>query len=175
MHVSRRLTLAATALCLVALPGALEAQIGFLAGGGISSPLGDFADEAGTGYHLRAGFDGAIPTTPISVRIDGDYHRLAEADSGFESASVWAGAFSVVYRLPGVGIRPYLLGGIGKYRLKAGPAGMSTAVTDNGLHAGFGLNLGAIGFGGFVEIRYVQVNTAGDDTKYLPLTVGLRM
>ncbi|MCH7992178.1 MAG: hypothetical protein IIC35_07155, partial [Gemmatimonadetes bacterium] len=84
---------------------------------------------------------------------------------------VLAGSISMVFALPGVGLNPYLLGGLGQYRVEAGPAER----TDRGFHGGFGVVLGALGLGAFAEIRYVRISSdTGPTTKMIPLTVGVR-
>ena len=112
--------------------------------------------------------------TGLSIRLDGDYHRLSEAGASFDPSSVWGGALDVVFALPGVGLTPYLLGGIGRYRVSSGPAGMAAPVIYSGFNGGFGVGLGSLAFGGFVEIRYVQLE-GGSGVRYIPLTVGLRL
>jgi hypothetical protein len=165
----RHLLLAVSIAILV--PSAAAAQPRILVGGGITSPNGDFSNVAGTGYHVRAGIEIVIPTLPVSIRGDGDYHRLAEANPAFDRSNVLDGALSVVFTLPGVGLSPYLLGGLGQYRLESGALGLSQAVTESGFHGGFGARMGTL----FVEIRYVQVNSEPGRSRYIPVTVGLRL
>ena len=167
----RRITLL-IALALAIGPAVAQAQPRLVLGGGITSPNGDFKDSANTGYHVRLGLELGLPTLPVSLRADGDFHRLAEADPAFEATTILGGAVGAVFALPGVGLSPYLLGGVGRYRTDAGPLGSSVTDTRRGFHAGFGINLGAVGF---VEIRYVQINGDAGDTKYIPMTFGLRL
>ena len=42
-------------------------------------------------------------------------------------------------------------------------------------HAAFGVNIGAIGFGGFGEVRLVNVNGDGGDSRFVMATLGLRL
>lgn len=165
----RRPVLLAASL-LVLAPATVEAQPRLLVGVGITSPIGDFKEVANAGYHLRVGLQIAIPTLPVSIRAEGDYQRLSEASPAFDASNVLGGAVSAVFELPGVGLSPYLLGGVGQYRLETGLAGLRQAVDLSGFHAGFGIALGSVGF---VEIRYVQMNGDAGDTKYVPMTVGL--
>ena len=64
-----------------------------------------------------------------------------------------------------------MLGGLGGYRIKTGTVGINEAVTQNGFHVGFGTRLGPLGF---VEIRYVQIAGDARDTRYIPVTLGIR-
>ena len=167
----RRITLL-TALALAIAPATAQAQPRLIVGGGITSPNGDFKNSANTGFHVRAGIEIALPTLPVSLRADGAYHSLAEANASLEATNILGGALSAVFALPGIGLSPYLLGGVGQYRTDAGPIGASIAESQRGFHAGFGINLGAVGF---VEIRYVQIDADLGDTKYIPMTFGLRL
>lgn len=162
-------------LALVLPPATVAAQPGLLAGAGITSPLGDLGQVASNGYHARLGAQMGIPTLPVAVRLDGDYHRLPEADATYDPTSVLGGALGVVFTLPGVGLSPYVLTGVGRYRVDSGPAGLSEPVARRGFQAGFGIALGAIGFGALVEIRWVRVDTDGGSMSYVPVSVALRM
>ena len=137
--------------------------------------MGTLGDVAESGYHLALGVQIGIPTLPVGVRLDGSYHTMSEANSGFDSSQVIGGGVSVVFNLPGVGLVPYVLGGVGRYRVETGPAGMSTQSTNGGWHGGFGVNLGAIGFGAFAEVRYVRISGPGNDFEMVPLTIGFRL
>ena len=170
----RRLVLSA-AVFLFFVPAAVEAQPRILVGGGITSPNGDFKDAARAGYHGRIGVELAIPTLPVALRADADFHRLPEAGPLFDSSQILGGSLSLVFTLPGVGLSPYLLGGLGAYRVETGLVGSSDPVNRNGFHLGFGTKIGSLGFGGFVEIRYVQIGGDAGDTKYIPVTVGFRL
>jgi len=172
--MSIRRTLPLVLLLAVLLPARAEAQPSFLAGAGFTSAVGDFADLADPGFHVKLGLSVAIPVAPISLQVDGAVHSLEAADSGLEDVDLLSGAVSVVYDLPGVGLVPYLLAGIGSYRIEAGPVGESVEETDVGYHAGFGVNLGTGSVRGFAEIRYVQVDSDPNNSSFIPLTVGLR-
>ncbi|MBU00944.1 MAG: hypothetical protein CME14_06715 [Gemmatimonadetes bacterium] len=82
------------------------------------------------------------------------------------------GTLSAVLGLGGIGLQPYLLAGIGSYRLDAG--GTEGAQTNRGFHGGFGVGIGALGFGGFAEIRLVSISGDTGNTRYIPVTLGLR-
>ena len=83
-------------------------------------------------------------------------------------------ALSAVLSLDGVGLTPYFLAGVGRYRLDIDTEGADPA-TETGFHGGFGVNIGAIGLGGFAEFRVVQINTEGSKIRYFPLSVGFRL
>jgi len=171
----RRLTSFAVVAFFLA-PAAVEAQPSLMLGGGVSNPIGDFSDGAGaTGFHGRVGLQIGVPTFPVAARGDADYHRFGEGDLGSQF-NVLAGSLSAVLTLPGVGIAPYVLAGVGAYRLGLDIAGTTESDTETGFHGGFGVNLGALGFGGFAEIRFVNVSTdSPGNFRYIPLTVGIRL
>jgi hypothetical protein len=167
----RRSTLLAA--LLLALPLAAEAQVRPMAGVGLSTPIGDFGDTAESGWHGMAGLQLSVPAIPISLRADGGYHSFGQA-SGAPSVSMLAGSLSLVFNLPGVGLVPYVLGGLGSYRTSVDVSGQDP-VSDNGFHGAFGVNIGAIGFGGFAEVRVVNVNRATGDARFVTATLGLRL
>jgi hypothetical protein len=159
------------AVALLSLPLAMQGQVRLLAGGGLSTPIGDFGDAAEAGWHLTGGIQLAVPAIPIALRGDGAYHSFGQASSA-PSVDTLGGALSLVFNLPGVGLVPYLLGGVGTYRITA--EGLD-AVSDNGFHAAFGVNIGAIGFGGFGEVRFVNINQSVGDARFVTATLGLRL
>jgi opacity protein-like surface antigen len=169
-----RRILFAAALAAFLLPAAAEAQVPrFMVGGGISTPTGEFNDRAEIGYHGRLGVQLGAPAFPLAGRLEGEYHTFGQAGV-LPKVNVLNGALSAVLALDGVGITPYFLAGIGRYRVDIDMAGLDPA-TETGFHGGFGVNIGAIGLGGFAEFRVVQINTAGSKMRYFPLSVGLRL
>jgi hypothetical protein len=123
---------------------------------------------------MTAGLQLGVPALPIALRADGGYHAFG-APSGQPSTSMLSGAASLVISLPGVGLVPYVLGGVGQYRVNVDVSGVDP-VTDNGYHGAFGVNIGALGFGGFAELRVVNVVLgAGGDYRFVNAIVGLRL
>lgn len=168
----RRLTLFAV-LALVLAPAAVSAQARILAGGGLSTPIGDFGDAADAGWHAMAGLQLGVPGIPIGLRADGGYHSFGEV-TGVAKTSMLSGALSAVYTLPGVGLTPYFLGGIGGYRTSYDVSGVDS-VSDSGFHLAFGVNIGALGSGGFGEVRFVNVNGDEGDARFVTATIGIRL
>ncbi len=163
----RRITLL-SAFVFLLIPASVEAQPRLMIGGGLSNPTGDFSDVAGSGFHGRAGLQIGVPAFPLAVRADGEYHSFGEEDPALGKYSILDGTLSAVLSLGGIGLSPYVLAGIGAYRV-------STDILDGssqtGYHGGFGVSLGALGFGGWVELRYVKI----EDLKYIPISVGIRL
>lgn len=167
----------ALALSLIGLanPGDVAAQPSLRVGGGISSPNGDMGDLLESGYHGRVMVQLGIPVFPVSLRAEGAYHRFDGASAAGGTMTQLNGALSAVLSLGGIGIGPYFFGGIGKYRQDfSSEFLLGDAVTESGIHAGFGVEVGILGFGGFVEARLVNVNAAGGDLRYVPITVGIK-
>jgi len=158
-------------LALLIAPMAAQAQPRLMAGGGLSTPFGDLADDAEVGWHALAGLQLGFPTLPVALRADGAYHSLGEA-SPSPKTSMLSGHLSLVVTLPGVGLRPYLLGGVGMHRKSVDG---QDAVSDPGVHGAFGVDIGALGFGGFGEARVVSVSRDDGDDRFVTFTVGFRL
>jgi len=157
------------------LAGRVAAQPSVLLGVGLTSPIGSLADAADGGYHGSLAVQVSIPTLPVGVRLDGAYHSMGEAGIAFAPTKILSGGLNVVFDLPGVGLVPYMLGGVGRFRVETGPAGAAIRQYEQGFQVGFGVNLGSLAYGAFAEIRLVSVNGATEDYRFVPLTVGLRL
>ncbi|MCH2464909.1 MAG: hypothetical protein MK237_03270, partial [Gemmatimonadetes bacterium] len=112
-----------------------------------------------------------VPVFPVSPRGEGDIHQFSQP-AGIENTTMLNGTLSAVLGLGGIGLQPYLLAGIGSYRLDTG--GTEEVQTNRGIHGGFGVGIGALGFGGFAEIRFVSISLETGNTRYIPVTFGLR-
>lgn len=184
---------AAAALALVAAPASAQSGVTFGVGGGLSIPLADFADEdaggAETGYHGAAhvGFQGGA-NLPVGFRIDGMYQRYSlSADAlGSDDFDVnyqlLSGSANVVYAFATseqTRFRPYLIGGGGIYNLDvkgddADDLGFEGDATKFGINAGAGFNFAFGNVGLFLEGRFHNVFTEGENTSFVPITLGLR-
>ena len=157
------------------LPAVAAAQLPrIMAGGGFSNPIGDFNDMVDPGYHGRVGLQLGAPAFPLAGRLEGAYHSFGQLDGGAK-ITVLNGALSAVLELQGTGLTPYFLAGVGRYRVKQELGTLEATGTETGVHGGFGVNIGALGFGGFVEIRVVQINGDDEHTRYFPVSVGFRL
>lgn len=169
----------------VAVPLKLEAQGGFggrpTAGifGGVSFPRGAFDDEVGLGWHA-----GALAKIrvygPLDARIDGTYSKFAKKDLTAEDATVSTNAtvgFGTLSALLNLGtdssaypgdntVSPYLIAGLGKYRLDFDAVCTGAACDDfidPGIHTFWGLNVGGgatvplAGLRTFLEARYHRI------------------
>ncbi len=162
------------ALTMVLGPTAAEAQVRFMAGAGVTNPVGDLNDAADVGWHAMGGMQLSVATLPIGLRGDAGYHAFGEQGPS-PSVSILSGAVSLVVTLPGVGLSPYVLGGMGIYRTSLDVTG-ADLTSDTGIHAAFGVDIGALGFGGFAELRGVNVSTEGSGNfRFLTATFGVRL
>lgn len=173
---SRTMVLAA-ALALAALPAAAPAQVGLSFGGGPSTPLGEFGDEAETGWNARASLHVGVPLFPVGFRGDAVYQQFSdEAGGTFRQAGGLANA-TVGLPLPLVVISPYAIGGVGAFRHTApeedhgdhaheGESGTAAA-----WNVGAGVRLGLPGISASLEARYLD---AGNGFRSVPVTVGIR-
>jgi len=163
----------------VSLAGAqLSAQsakpltIGLAAGAAI--PLGDLADLYNTGYNGTVSLGLSSFGSPIGLRFEGMYNKiLGRDDVGNQpDARIVAGTANLVYSLPGVGIRPYLIGGVGYYGLKPD---VDNIESENklGLNGGIGAMFPLSGFNTFVEARLHHVFTDVSSTQFVPVTFGI--
>ena len=152
---------------------------------GATLPMGDFGDEANTGFHGMITL-GAMPAlVPFGVRIDGMYNSLGGddfSDSGINFTGVSAEILGLtangVFSMPGMMVTsPYLIGGIGYYGSKAkSDQGDSERTSAFGLNIGLGAKFNLSGFGTFVEARYhhvMQSDEDGGSYQFVPLTFGI--
>lgn len=171
--------LAAVALLLVAgvaTPAAAQARgyVGF--GGGVSIPVGDFADAAKLGWlgQVVAGVTG--PSGMLGGRIDGTYSQNSLKGTGSGHFSLF-GANADIVLTPGkrpAKVHPYFLAGVGFYnsKLSVGTGNSSTKFAWNGgaglqIHTGNRMDV-------YTEARFISVQTSGASTNFIPITIGLR-
>ena len=160
----------------------------FSLGAGASLPLSNFKDVAKTGYHGLVGVSFAPSSFPLGIQIDGQYHRLKQkASVGDRTNQIIMGTANLIYKFKtseDSKFRPYLIGGGGIYNFKlvsgsdvAGPGVGNTGntATKFGFNAGAGFDIKAGGVGFFAEGRFHDVFTNGPNTKFIPITVGIRL
>lgn len=153
--------------------------------GGATLPVGDYKDQAKTGWNLGAFLDLGRSAGPFGVRLEAGYHGFGDKNvvttGGGSTTLTFSNKYSIVngnldltFGIPVVNspIRPYLIGGVGGYYLKNSPEcsssvtcpfGGSESATKFGLNGGGGLEFGLAGISAFVEARYHHVFTALPD------------
>ncbi len=176
--MKRSLFLAIATIALVAAPA--SAQLGLVKpfqlgiAGGASQPMSDLKDAADMGYNGTVAMGINLPFIPVGLRIDGAYNQFGEKAGIPAKLHVVSATGNVVWRLPSIGISPYLIGGGGLYMQSVTPTGGS-ATNDNhlGWNAGAGVSLPLTVFKAFVEARYNSYKTATGNVSFVPLTFGI--
>jgi hypothetical protein len=169
---------------LLAAP-ALRAQgAEFALGGGAGFPLGSFDDAAKVGWHGLGAVSFVPNGWPVGIQIDGQYQQYKFDGSESLKDRFIMGTGNLVFKFKSSEeskVRPYLIGGGGVYNMKAtGTNDLGTLVdTENsttkfGLNAGAGFDFKAGGAGLFIEGRFHDVFTEGEDVKFIPVTLGIR-
>jgi hypothetical protein len=146
---------------------------------GATIPVSDLSDDYNTGYNGTVSLGFNSPGSPIGFRIDGMYNSLAHKDFGFGSSNlrILSANANVVYALPGVGMRPYLIAGAGAYNLQSD---LTSGFSDNnsstklGLNGGIGVAFPLSGFNTFAEARIHHIFTDDNfSTTFIPVTFGI--
>ena len=170
-----------TAVAGTSLAAAQSARFGV--GGGLTLPTSDYSDVDKTGWHALGKVDISIPMSPVSVRADVMYAQTTHKDvagSPVDGNTKLAGGLaSVVWKIPTAApmVKPYLLAGGGVYNFKqtfpSSPGTPEVSETKFTWGAGAGISLGVGPIHGFVEGRYMSIQTSGTAVKFIPVTVGL--
>jgi len=178
--LKRSLYLAIATIALVAAPRVSQAQLGLVKpfqigiAGGAAQPMSDLKDGASLGYNATAALGISLPFIPVGLRIDGAYNAFGEKAGVAAKLHVMSATANAVWRLPNVGIAPYLIGGGGLYMATVDVTG-APSQTDNhlGWNAGAGVNLPLSIFKAFVEARYNSYSTDAGSVKFVPVTFGI--
>jgi hypothetical protein len=178
--LKRSLYLAIATIALVAAPRVSQAQLGLVKpiqlgiAGGAAQPMSDLKQGADLGYNGTVALAINLPFIPVGLRIDGAYNGFAAKAAGGAKLHVISATGNVVWRLPSVGISPYLIGGAGYY-MATTTVPSSASLKDNylGWNAGAGINLPLSVFKAFVEARYNSVSTDTGKMEFVPVTFGI--
>jgi opacity protein-like surface antigen len=175
---------ALTAGMLLSAPAVSAQGAEFSLGGGPGIPLGSFDDAVKLGWMGLAGVSFVPNGSPVGIQIDGQYQQYKLDGSASLKDRFIMGTGNVVFKFKTSEestFRPYLIGGGGVYNFKTtGTNDLGTLVdTDNsttkfGLNAGAGFDFKAGSAGLFVEGRFHDVFTSGENVKFFPITVGIR-
>lgn len=165
--------------------GALEAQanpvaIGIVAGGSV--PLGDFGDNAKTGWHAGGLVEWNGPVFPLGIRGEVVYHRFESKQSNDAKLNLLTALVNGVWVFPTTEpatVRPYIIGGGGLYREGCSDCGGADSENKFGLNIGGGIQVPLSGFTSIIEARFHLIfdsddAVAGDsNTTFIPISVGL--
>ncbi len=132
---------------------------------GAAMPTGDFGEAASLGYNVTGSVGLSLPAMPVSLRADAMLNQFSFKDIDDLGTRVIGVIANVMYALPGVAVRPYVIGGAGMYNLKATGEGVeSESENKMGLNAGIGAQFSLAGFKTFAEARYHHVMSNDDQT-----------
>jgi hypothetical protein len=167
-------------MIIVAAAADLSAQgVQFSLGGGVGIPLGTFDEVVKMGWQGTAGLSFASPALPIGVQVDGTFAQFSdETPLDVKSQQIY-GTANAVYHFqssPTTRFQPYVIGGVGVYNSKAsGDDAPEGSTTKAGINLGAGFDLKTGGAGLFLEARWHNVFLEGDNLKFLPITLGVRL
>ena len=181
--------IAALAVGMLLSAPAVHAQgAEFSLGGGVGVPLGTFDDNANIGWHGLAAISFVPNGWPVGIQIDGSYQQFGLDDDvvvGFSGLKnrLLLGTGNIVFKFKSSEestFRPYLIGGGGVYNSKITGSDdpndvLPGGTTDFGVNVGAGFDFKAGSAGLFVEGRFHDIMQDGEDTKFVPITVGIRL
>jgi hypothetical protein len=146
-------------------------QVGVAVGGAF--PLSDFGKSFNTGFNVTGMMGINVPLLPVGFRIDAAYNQFGAKGTSNVNAKIAGVSGNVVFSIPGaVIVSPYLIGGLGYYRVSSSATG-SVASNNFGFNAGAGIKIPLVVFATFVEARYTRVSETGGSTSFVPVTVGV--
>jgi hypothetical protein len=172
--------LCALALATTAAPAlAQKPSLGIAAG--VSMPQGSFKDIAGSGLNATLALGIGMPMLPVGVRLEGSYNRFAFSDDmkalvgekgnwNFASAT---GNVTLGLPLSAIVVSPYLIAGGGMYWGNCSVKSACDGESKFGYNAGLGVKLRALLASGYVEARYHSIQTEGESTNFVPITIGI--
>jgi hypothetical protein len=174
-----RLGILALALGLCATPG-LGAQhtqptegIRFGVGGGLTLPMGNYADVDKTGWHVMGLIQFPISQSPIHARFDAMYGQTSHKSGGVlgsGNTTLTGATGDILYHLGNRAstVRPYVLGGLGVFNV-----GNGSSTTKFAFGAGGGILFSIGTMHAFLEGRYMSIQRSGSSLTFLPVTLGL--
>ena len=142
---------------------------------GASIPTGDFADFAGTGWHVGGMLQWNSPTSPFGFRFDGAYHRFGDKGEPNNFPSIIVGSANGLWTFPMATspVRPYVIAGLGIYNERCTACSSQTRAGFNG---GAGINVPLSGFATIIEGRFHLVfdsDQGHSNTTFIPISVGI--
>lgn len=168
---------AAVAMTVVMSASVAEAQspIRFGIAGGLSMPQGDLENGLDNGFHGQFMLGFGMMALPVKLRADVSYHSFGLEGDGDDNFRVIGGALNAIVGMGGIGMKPYLTGGVGFYNSKLADF---DAENDFGLNGGVGLEFSLTGMSTFLEVRYVKIFVGDDDgedfnASVIPITFGI--
>jgi hypothetical protein len=167
-------------IVLLAVAGAANAQVATIlkpvqvgVAVGAAIPVSDLGNSFSTGFNVSGTIGINVPLLPVGFRIDGAYNQFGAKSATGVSAKIAGVSGNVVFSVPGaVIVSPYLIGGVGYYRVSSSVTG-SVASNNFGFNAGAGVKVPLLAFATFIEARYNRISENGGSTSFVPVTVGV--
>jgi Outer membrane protein beta-barrel domain len=175
------LSAAVLGICCASFAGAQGATgLHFGISGGLALPRGDRGEFLDNGWHGQVLAVWNLPIVPVGLRADVLYARMDNDEqlTGERGGTdVFGGTANAVLGFQFPLVKPYVLGGIGRYRLESShrSAHGSTEETDeaNGWNAGAGVSISLRKINLIFEARYHNVAADGGDFEFVPVSIGL--
>lgn len=164
------------ALSSTAAAQELGSPISFGVVAGVSIPIGDFSDFAGTGWHAGGLLQWETPTYPIGIRAEGVYHAFGDKGTNDANPNIIVGTLNALWMFPMTQpytVRPYLIGGGGIYNERCDGCDSQTKF---GLNGGAGITVPLSGFTSIIEARFHIIfdsDEGSSNTTFIPISVGL--
>jgi len=165
-------------------------------GAGPNVPTGAVNDFYKTGFNVEVPIGYQPMRSPLGFRIDLGYSRFNGRDAGTngltaqpDDPNIWSATANLTLDLMKFGQERrgalYLVGGGGVFRFTdfmstdrsdndVSSAFQGSPVTKGGLTGGAGLSLPVGGASLFVESRYTTAYTQGEETRWVPVVIGLK-
>ena len=154
----------------LASPAAAFGQLGSGQTGGafgVSLPVGPLASGHQAGFNLSGFAEYHAPSEPMGVRAELLYERFEAVQNSTVGANQAIGAtINAVYHIPGRAYHPYLIGGMGAYKVTA-------ESTCPGFNGGAGIEIPLTGMRAYFEARVHKVLTARSSYAAIPISFGL--
>ena len=156
---------------LLALAATAQAQISFGVGGGPTVPAGHYNDIFDHGFHVQGLVDFSLPLLPVGVRATAGYQRF----EGTLTQNQFIGTLNGRVGIPSPFVSVYFTGGPSVHVFSFDTVlGEREMETYSGFNFGAGASAGVpFLFDVFLEIKYFQMFTEGDNAQFVPITVGI--
>jgi hypothetical protein len=170
MHGARLAPLVLTWTALVVARSAAAQSVRVGIGAGVIAPAGNAAISDNAGWHVLGKVAVDVPLTPVSVRVDGLYGQTSHPGGVAGHTAIGGGLASLVWHVPTEApeVKPYLLAGVGIYRVKPD----TVAITKFAFGVGGGVAFGHAPLHFSIEGRYLSVRASGGgrDFNFIPVT-----
>lgn len=160
---------AAAGLLLAANTAQAQGPLRVGVAAGVSVPISDLGDTHETGWNATGLVNYQFPASNAGVRFEAFYNGFSGKGS-VPNLRIAGGGVNLFYNLGGIGVRPYVIGGVGAYNKKL--TGFD-GETDIGFNAGLGAKLPLGTLNTFLEARLHSVSGDPEQWQFIPITFGI--